>query len=126
MFQARGRQISVGECKFVFERIWNVTCDHEMEGVHDGDHVHGQRSKLEVMLSDLFHVVEHSGILLNKENPPDDSTVAFDEFQKYMQSETIEIENKQTEIYFVHADDMPKVIFAIFVGQKDQVRIDAA
>lgn len=71
--------ISYAECKFVFERIWNVTCEEHMHGSH-GDHVHAQRSKHEVMLADLFHIVEHAGVLLNKENPADDSTLPFDEF----------------------------------------------
>jgi len=27
-FNVRGRHITVGECEFVFKRVWNVTCDH--------------------------------------------------------------------------------------------------
>lgn len=75
----------------MFERIWNVTCEEEVQGSH-GDHVHAQRSKQEVMLADLFYIVDLAGILLNKENPPDDSTLPFDEFQKFMQYETLDVD----------------------------------
>lgn len=43
-----------------------------------------------------------------------------------MQYVTLDIDGQQTEICFVPASDMPQVIMAIFVGQKDQIRIDAA
>jgi hypothetical protein len=30
-YQIRGRQICLGECKFVFERVWRVTCNNHKD-----------------------------------------------------------------------------------------------
>jgi len=67
-FTMRGRKITVGECKFVFERVWGVTCDHQHKENEEHDHgnVQGIKTKHEVMLTDLFHIINYSGILLNK------------------------------------------------------------
>jgi hypothetical protein len=43
----------------------------------------GKGSKDLVMLTDLFHIIQFSGILLNKAAPEDTSTLPYQEFQKY-------------------------------------------
>jgi hypothetical protein len=53
-----------------------VTCNHqhlENDG-HNDDHVHPTRSQQEVMLTDFFHIIHYTGMLLNKKAPNDDST----------------------------------------------------
>lgn len=43
-----------------------------------------------------------------------------------MKSEIIEHDGQKTEVLFVPSEHMHKIVFAVFVGQKDVVRIDAA
>lgn len=63
---------------------------------------------------------------MNKETPPDDCTKTFEEFEQYMKSEIIEHDGQKTEVLYVPSEHMHKIVFAVFVGQKDVVRIDAA
>ena len=99
-----------------------MTCTHKHgEGEHhheDDDHVHGEHSQTEVMLTDLFHIIHYCGILLNKSAPEDDDCTPFEEFNKYAKTEMVaEHEGgPMQEITYVDADDIPKILFAIFVG----------
>jgi hypothetical protein len=68
----KGRKISLGECKFVFERLWHVTvkrnCEsHIFEHGKDShvDHVHTTDS-YKIYMIDLFNVLDVAGKLLNK------------------------------------------------------------
>lgn len=118
-FKARGRRISVAECKFVFSKVWKTTCKHQhKETDGEGHHPHGVKSPHEILLTDLFHIVDYSSFLLNKECPGDDATTPFDEFMKYARTEKM-AENEggqQMEITYVDACDVPKMLFGIFVG----------
>lgn len=82
----RGRQICLGECTFIFKRIWKATldgCNHQAEG--EGDHLHNENQRFpnEIMISDLFHILDMAGTLLNKAEPDNDDTAPFDEFMRY-------------------------------------------
>ena len=110
--------------------MWNVTCsgDHEHNDEEEHDHVHGEKSQKEVMLTDLFHIVHYCGILLNKASPADDDCTPFEEFTKYSKTELVDDHHGglKEEVEYVDVKHIPKILFAIFVGQKDEVRIDAA
>ena len=121
-YKVVGRPISLGECAFVFSRVWNTTCTHHHEEGEEVDHVHASHSVNEVMLTDLFHVIHHVGILLNKEDPSDDDTTPYEQFKKYAKT----ISHEGQEIEYCDSDDVPKILLAVFVGQKDEKRIDAA
>ena len=91
-FTVRGRKICVAECKFVFDRVWGTTCDHQHKENEEHGHEHhsgGVKSKHEVMLTDFFHIIHYSGILLNKASPDDDDTAPFEHFMKYARKEFI-------------------------------------
>jgi len=75
-----------------------VTCDNDKgkedsKQNHQNDekdqHVHGEKSQTEVMLSDFFHIIHYCGILLNKAGPEDDDCTPFDEFNKYAKTEYV-------------------------------------
>ena len=42
-----------------------------------------------IMIDDLFHVVDLTGKLLNKEDPAEDDTKPFDEFMRFAAQTTI-------------------------------------
>ena len=72
----RGRKITLGECQFVFERIWKATIECGHEHNHDdeapADHIHPKdREHNIIMVDDLFHIVDLAGQLLNKADPDD-------------------------------------------------------
>jgi len=69
----RGRKITVAECKFVYDKVWNATCSNEKVEGHVDDHIHHE-GREEIMLTDLFHIIHYTGILLNKSSPDDSST----------------------------------------------------
>ena len=92
----RGRQICVGECKFIFDRIWKATikCQTEGDGKDNEEHIHhgndGHHAKAaherfheEIHLDDLFHVLDLAGKLLNKKEIDENDTAPFDIFMKY-------------------------------------------
>jgi hypothetical protein len=78
------------------------------------------------MINDLFHVIDLSGQLLNKKEPADDDTTPFDEFCKYAQQAVVSNKDGEKIKQFVPAQDVPNIIYSVFVGQPDAVRIDAA
>lgn len=128
----RGRKITLGECKFVFERIWKATieCGHEH---HDdevpADHIHPKdREHNIIMVDDLFHIVDLAGQLLNKADPEDHDTKPYDEFLKHALTQAVHDKDGKNPhiVQFVPADEMPKVILGIFIGQPDKKRLDAA
>lgn len=51
------------------------------------EHVHNRNARFtdDVMISDLFHIVDLASILMNKAEPADDCTKPFDEFMKHAQ-----------------------------------------
>ena len=128
-----GREITLAECQFVFERIWKTTIDcchqHGGEGDDHGhdDHLHQKEAGI-IMIDDLFHLIDLAGTLLNKKAPADDSTRPYDEFMKY--ADTMEVTDKDgqnpTPIQYVRTELFPTILLGIFIGQADEKRIDAA
>ena len=57
-YQIRGRQLCLGECKFVFERVWKVTCENHKT---TGDDCCDERFEQEILISDLFHIIDLAG-----------------------------------------------------------------
>jgi len=94
------------------------------------EHIHNRNARFvdDVMISDLFHIVNLASILMNKEEPDDDNTRPFDEFMKYAQRRIVvnEKTNEREEIEYVSTEIVPKILLGIFIGQKDAKRIDAA
>ena len=48
-YKVRGRQISLGECKMIFEKVWRITmenCNHK-EGEAVNDHIHPKDVRFE-------------------------------------------------------------------------------
>jgi len=70
------------------------------------------------MLTDLFHIIHHVGILLNKAEPHDDDTTPYDMFKKY--AKTISVAEDEhgagEDIEYVESEDVPKILLAVFVG----------
>ena len=66
-----GRLITLKECKFVFAKIWKNAVDNCKED--HGDHYHPNFAKT-VDVQDLFHVLDLTGKLLNKEEIDDHET----------------------------------------------------
>lgn len=73
VFKVCGRQITLGECEFVFDRVFKVTCENNQlyEKTHD------------IKVTELFHYINLCGILMNKAEPDDDDETPFEQFQKY-------------------------------------------
>ena len=79
------------------------------------------------MITDLFHIIHHVGMLMNKADPASDSEVPFIQFKKYAKTITIENQDgKPQEVDYCPAEDVPKMLMGIFSSQPDQTRIDAA
>lgn len=121
----------MGECRFVFNRIWKATmneCNHNDSDEDDHHHTENQRFPNDILISDLFHIIHYAGILLNKKEPLDDDTRPFDEYMKYAKSRTVidEETNERMDIESVKAEDVPKILLGVFIGQEDEKRIDAA
>ena len=60
-------------------------CNHDVKEECTEEHIHDRSARFvdDVMISDLFHIVNLASILMNKEEPDDDNTKPFDEFMKY-------------------------------------------
>ena len=118
----QGRQLSLGECQFVFERLWHATM--ECQGVQHlaadahVDHHHSAESD-KVYVKDLHHVLEIAGRLLHKEEIHDDDTQPCTTFMKY--SEINPLKNNQR---YVPVNLMSRVLLEIFICRKDEVRED--
>ncbi len=69
----KGRKISLGECKFIFDKIWKTTRDGCNEDTHEnnhGDHIHPKEKEHNIiMIDDLFHIVHLASLILNKKEP---------------------------------------------------------
>ena len=102
-YQVKGREITLSECQFVFERIWKTTIDcchahgpeegahkDDAEAKHQDDHLH-QKEEGIIMIDDLFHLIDLAGTLLNKKAPADDDTRPYEEFMKY--ADTMEVKD---------------------------------
>jgi hypothetical protein len=80
------------------------------------------------MITDLFHIIDLSGQLLNKAEPSDSDTKPFDLFMKFCK--TVKVSKEKGEkpelLQYVSSKDVPQILFQIFVGQPDEKRIDAA
>lgn len=131
-YQIVGRQICLGECTYVFNRVWKATLDgcneQHKEGPPD-DHLHQSDKRLEneILLSDLFHVIDLAGKLLNKKEPADDDTRPFDEWQRYAQYMVVtDDKGEKIDLEYVETKDVPKILLGVFVGQPDEKRITAA
>ena len=127
----RGRKISLGECQFVFSKVWKATCESEDCHHFEEENADGTKRELnlhEIHLSDLFLIIHHAGILLNKAEPDDSDETPFDQFEKYAQVISIKdkISENEYEVHFVDANDVPKILFMVFVSQPDVKRQEAA
>jgi|TARA_B110001450_G_scaffold141411_1_gene132420 hypothetical protein len=118
-FKVVGRPISLGECQFIFKRIWAATlkaCNHK----EDNDHYHPdeERDPNEVHLNDLFHVIDLAGKLLNKKEPAEDDTTPYDEFMKYAKTVIVaeHEDGEHLDLQYVEVKYMPQLIFASFVS----------
>jgi hypothetical protein len=69
----KGRKISLGECKFIFDKIWKTTRDGCNEDTHENnheDHIHPKEKEHNIiMIDDLFHIVHLASLILNKKEP---------------------------------------------------------
>ena len=64
---------------------------------------------------------------MNKQEPADDDTRPFDEWQKYSKFMIVTDEKgDQVELEYVSKEDVQKILLGVFIGQKDQKRIDPA
>ena len=62
-----------------------------------------------------------AGKLLNKKDPDEDSVRPYEEFMRYAKVQAVsgkEGDEKQM-FQYVDADDVPKIILGVFVGQPD-------
>mgnify|MGYP000279359342 CR=1 FL=1 len=76
---------------------------------------------------DLFNIVDLAGKLLNKKEPDDDDETPYNEFLKWEHIDIMEVEGEEDiEIQYVKAEDVPKILLAIFIGRPDEKRTDAA
>ena len=65
--------------------------------------------------------------MLNKQEPGDNDTSPFDEFVKYVQFYTIPNPENPAEVdsvEYVKAEDVPKILFGVFVSKPDFAHID--
>lgn len=120
-FTAKGRQISLGECEFVFKRLWKATvetCNAKHDHNESSDHVHSSNTRFpnDIMISDLHHIIELTGMLLNKEDPTDDCEKPFDEFTRYSHRHILKDKGEEVLFESVSSELMPMVLYAIFVG----------
>jgi hypothetical protein len=91
-YVVRGRQICLGECEFIFKKVWKVTMDNcKHQGLDGGDHVHPEdiRFEKEILISDLYHILDLSGKLLNKKDPDHDDVRPYEEFLRYAKLECV-------------------------------------
>ena len=84
------------------------------------DHLHNTNVRFpdDIMISDLFHIINLGGILLNKAEPSDEDTRPFDEFMKYAKTRIVlnEDTDEKMEVEFVTAEDVPKILLGTFIG----------
>lgn len=65
-------------------------CNHKPgEETHDHWHPDNERFENEIMLSDLFHIIDLAGRLMNKKEPSPDDTRPYDEFKKYSKKQIV-------------------------------------
>ena len=115
----RGREISLGEVQFVFDRVWTISC---AQLDHDGDQGREHDKRDRIRITELFMIIELVGTLLNKAGPDESDTKPGEQWAKYVQVEHIEGNAQQ----FVHKDDMPSLLFNVFASQKDEMRMSLA
>lgn len=142
-YRVVGRQITLEECQFIFTRIWDATIQaskqpHDHAHAHvdeEADHIHldddggRERDPNEVHLSDVFHIVDLAGKMMNKQEPHEDDETPYDEFMKHAHTDIIQsgIEgDEDLEIQYVSAEDVPSMLLAIFIGQPDEKRMEVA
>lgn len=132
----------MAECKFIFERIWEATLEasktphehHHDESTGPADHIHlgegaGDRDPNEVHLSDLFHIIDLAGKMMNKKEPDEDDETPYDEYMKHAHTDIIQsgVEGEEDlEIEYVLAEDVPNILLAVFVGQPDEKRMEVS
>jgi hypothetical protein len=123
-YQIRGRQICLGECKFVFERVWKVTCANHKKDAAGEECAHDERFEQEILISDLFHIIDLAGQFMNKKAPDDNDTRPYDEFMRYAKLHSVADEKtgEKHAYQYVSAEDVPKILLGTFVGQSDEKR----
>lgn len=69
-----------------------------------------------------------AGKLLNKKDPDQDSVRPYEEFMRYVKVQAVA--DKETEekhmFQYVDAEDVPKIILGVFVGQPDEKRSEVS
>lgn len=127
-----GRKISLGECEFIFERVWRLTVESRVAEKKAGSKElsvpvskDGQAqgagpatmNNSYVQLSDLFHIIDLCGTLLNKKEPDEEDQTPCEEFFKYAQARDAEESGRPGRPSdSVDIEDMPKILFAVFAG----------
>jgi len=80
-----------------------------------------------IKLTDLFHIIDLCGKLLNKREPDEDDETPCEEFYKYARSHEEQGSSLDSCTGdYVLSEDVPKILLAVFAGQPDDKRIDAA
>lgn len=101
-------------------------CNHE-----DGkpiEHLHPEdvRFEKEILISDLYHILDLAGKLLNKKDPDQDDVRPYEEFMRYAQVQAVADKETEEKHVFQYVDsvDVPKIILGVFVGQADEKRTE--
>ena len=99
-------------------------CTHE--GNVGDDHIHASdvRFEKEILISDLFHILDLSGKLLNKKDPDQEDVRPYEEFMRYAKVQCVADKDSDEKHVFqyVDAEDVPKIILGVFIGQPDEKR----
>lgn len=111
----RGRKITLGECEFIFNRVWDLTVEKD------------SRNPEKIYINDLFHILDLAGTLMNKAEPGDNDPTPFQEFNKHAKEDDLRGHGhaKSKCIKYVEAQHLPHILLLTFIGQPDQKRIDA-
>jgi hypothetical protein len=100
-------------------------CNHEA-GKSGEDHLHPEdvRFEKEILISDLYHILDLAGKLLNKKDPDQDDVRPYEEFMRYAKVQAVaEKEGDEKQVFqYVDSEEVPKIILGVFVGQPDEKR----
>lgn len=74
-------------------------CAHDSGEKKTDEHVHPEdtRFEREILLTDLFHILDLAGKLLNKKEPDQDSNRPFEEFMRYVKVQSVEDKEKKDQ-----------------------------
>lgn len=139
-----GRKISLGECEFIFKKIWNKIIGATKKKFQNSNSTKDEEDEElikeigldswffskpnEVHFEDIYSVIDLSGKLLNKAELSGNNNLPTKLFNKYAQEAT-QI-NQETGIHedydYVDVKDFPNILYHTFLSQPDKQRIDIA